>query len=309
MDYGSVLSRAVQIGLKHPGLWLFGFFVALGAGSVGLLNPNIDFANVFTLNGAAERLDAVVQQLALAVPIFVALSLVGLLAQGCLIAGAQQVADESRLSLSQALRLGASRFISLLLLSTLLGLPIVLLAAPSLFVGLFALGELLGAAGGTQPERLGRAFVGLAVLCGVACIVLPYALFASGVQTLGERAIIVESQGALGALRRGTQLLFREFIHVLLLGVILFVILSTLGFLAGAVVSAPLGIITVLFAADQSAAGIPTWVLLAVSLAGLLGQALLLAPVQACISVIWTLAYREFIRHDAPAVTSVPSVQ
>ncbi|MDW8396425.1 MAG: hypothetical protein RMM31_09310 [Anaerolineae bacterium] len=310
MNYGHMFFHALRIALTRPALWVLGLFTTLLAAFTILLVFQAAFPISVLTSRATLNFTALLQPPALAIAAI--LGLIGLLAEGCLIAGVQQVAAEGRLRFSRALRLGLSRFISLLLLSILLLLPIALAGGLFLF-GVVSSG-LFGAAGETVSERLSHALEAPAVWGWAVGILLPYMLFASGVWTLGNRAIVIEHYGALSALRRGARLLFKEFSRVLSIALVLllFMLLSillvydilprVLLYLSAALGSAIVG--------SRNGDGLlMVIVIISIIIAFIPVQALLLSLVGAVISAVWTLAYREFMRRDAPAVTSVPSVQ
>lgn len=298
MDYGSVLSRAAQIAFKHPWLWALGFFAALGTGMSASFSPNFDLST----QSADEAIEVLVRQLTFTVPFVLVFGLLGLLAQGSLIAGVRQIDDADAPSLGHALQVGGARFLRLLSLSLLLLLPIVLVAAAVLIVSFPTVRLFMEAASGVEPERLNSALGGLALICGIACLATPYVLFATGVQTLGERAVVLEDHNVVAALRRGAQLLFEKFLPVVILALILFVVNVAANLFASLVIGVPVGIVAGVVVGSGSADLATSFeFVFALSVVATLVRSALFAPLFAYVSAVWTLAYGELVRPAAEA--------
>ena len=227
MDYGKLISRAVNAVWEHKFLIVLGILVALGGGGGSGLSYNFgggDFNFDFG-QGAQPQTPPDFPQIpelppeagvalggiaALAVLLFCVALLVGLIlfvvstvARGGLIAGVDDVEEAQPTSLSQAWSAGWQRAWTLLGVNILPAIPAVLLA----FIGL-AMG--VGAAGLSQ--MLGpRVAVGGAVaalLIPLACVLIPVALVLALLRTFANRAAMLEGLGVIASYGRGWSVLW-----------------------------------------------------------------------------------------------------
>jgi hypothetical protein len=291
MDYGKLLSRAWNIIWENKFLILLGVLVALGSASSGgggggntassLGEGDFDVRSLENLDVRprellreigvpALTLAVVLVLLALALTVGIALWVVSTIARGGLIAGASTIDAGAASSFSQAWSAGWRKGWTLLGIGILPAIPGVILVV----MGLGTAGMLAGVYGYglTGGEIAPLLLSGPAViLAALACILLPIALLLSLLQTLANRACMLEDLGVFASYRRGINVLLQNIGPAL----VLFLIQIAIGIAVGIAMFIP-GILILLCCV--------LWPLLL----------LINGAKTAYFSTLWTLAWREW---------------
>jgi hypothetical protein len=293
MDYGKLLSRALNIIWEHKFLILLGVLVALGGG--GGYNPSFsggDFDGQTTNGGDFEvrpgewpNLDQLpnwfgiagallVILIGVAVVIGLALWLVSTIARGGLIAGVDTIEAGGASSFSQAWSAGWHKGWRLIGIGIIPAIPVLFLVVTAL--GLIGSLALLGTGGAGRIE----AGVGVTV-AAVACVAIPISIALSLLRTLANRACMLEDQGVFGSYRRGWTVLRQNFGPAL----ILFLIQVGIGIGLAITLLIP-GLIMLLCCIL-----LPVWLLIQ-------------GAITAYFSTLWTLAWREWTGLSPQVVVS-----
>jgi len=289
MDYGKLLSRAWNIIWENKFLILLGVLVALGSASGGgggggntassLGEGDFDVRSLEGLNirppdllgeldVPAIPLAILLVLLALALTVGIALWVVSTIARGGLIAGASTIDAGAASSFSQAWSAGWRR--GWTLLGVLPAIPGFIL----LIIGLGTAGMLAGAYGyGLTGEGIAPWLLSgpVAILAALACVLLPIALLLSLLQTLANRACMLEDLGVFASYRRGISVLLENIGPAL----VLFLIQVVIGIAVGIAMFIP-GILILLCCV--------LWPLLL----------LINGAKTAYFSTLWTLAWRQW---------------
>jgi hypothetical protein len=299
MDYGKVLSRAWEITWRWKVLWILGFLASLGqgfgGGNTGYQFNSEDWGRTTYVDYIPGEVWAILAAVAcLAILIGIALWVISVMARGGLIAGVQQVEDESSTSFLQAWRVGRKRFWTLFGISVLVALPILILTLilAALFIaGLVATGvtadsvERPAAILGTLVPTL---FCGGTFCCGLILV----AIVLGQIQIYADRAAILEGLGWIDAFKRGWQVLKENIGPTLVLWLIFLVI----GLVVGAVIAVGLMAVALPFIAIFRNVEPGAWLIAPLCCGGLVAViafAALNSIIQTFTSATWTLAYRE----------------
>ena len=326
MDISSILSRSINIVWRNKALWLLGFLVALGSGGGGSgSNFNLPSSSGSGSGGSGTpglpsmpRLNdqqiqgilvAVVALLCVFAILGIIFAILGVIANGGLIAGADDADATGKMSFGSAFKRGSARFWSLVGMRVVLWLPTLIVGIVVGIIVLVLFGATIASALSERSDR-GTATAVFASLGGLLCIALPvgllafvYNIIASGIKVFGDRAIMLESAGAMDGIRRGWAMFKSRFGDIFLTGLILVVI----GFVAGILFAIVLGAIMapgVILLLSQMNTQIQTvtWILLAVSFVfAIIVTSLLAAVLIAFRATVWTLVYRTFVPRAAPA--------
>ena len=346
MDYGAIISRAFKVVRQNRALWFLGFLAALG-GIGGNTSFNLPSGNSFSLPSSPSsssgtpttprlpsgsglpslpsNFDGLTASTLIAIGLgilcfFIVVGLLfwlmGLVANGGLIAGANQAEEESRTSFGYAWSRGSNK------LASFIGMRIVL-AIPGLLIGLVMIVVIVGAiasAGGlallsnfnngdgSSGDGLSALLV---VLSGVVCVIVPLALLGAvwgilvnGIKMLGDRAIMLDNAHAMDAIRQGWRLFRGNFANVLVMGLLLWIISLVIGFVvlfvAGLILAPSLVLLVMQTTASNangvgagSIAGVIALLIGSIFLAVVVGS-IINALVVAFRATLWTLAYRQF---------------
>ena len=228
MDFGATISRAFKLVRENRVLWLLGFLTALGGAANAFGNGSrtswrmdaSDFPagmRSFPMPGMPMQIPNWMMRPgviaagigALVVFVFVlglAFYVIGLIARGGLIKGVQLIEAEGKTTFKPVWSAGIAKFWSLLGLTLLLFLPFIVIGAIALITlvtsGLAMFAPMMG--GGPIPQNsmiAGGIVVALMVLM-ISCAALVYGLIALELQTLGERAIMLDNLPVMDALRK-----------------------------------------------------------------------------------------------------------
>ena len=336
MDISSILSRSINIVWRNKALWILGFLVALGSGGGGSGSnfnfpsgsgsgsggsgtpgmPSLPRLNDQQIQGI---LVAVVALLCVFAILGIIFAVLGVVANGGLIAGADDADATGKMSFGSAFKRGSARFWSLVGMRVVLWLPTLIVGGIVLAVVVVVFGAAIMAAVSESSSRSNAGPAILATLGGLFCIAIPVALLAfvyniiaSGIKVFGDRAIMLESAGAMDGIRRGWAMFKSRFGDIFLTGLILVVI----GFVAGILFAIVLGAIMapgiiLLLSQMNTQIQTVTWILLAVSFVfAIIVTSLLAAVLIAFRATVWTLVYRTFVPRTAAAeVTPFTPIQ
>ena len=297
MDYGKVLSRAWQITWRWKVLWILGFLAALGRGwggtNTSYTTGQEDWSRQYGVQVPPAVWGIVAAVCCLAILIAIALWVVSVIARGGLIAGVQQVEEESSTRFGQAWRAGARRFWTLFGLSILTALPtlIVIVIGAVVFALLIA-----GTVGAFDNAREAAGSVGIlaSVLCGgtLCCGAIVLSIVLNQIRIYAERAAILEGMGWIDAFKRGWQVLKENLGPTLIFWLIFLVI----GLILGTVVFGGMAVVALPFLAAFSQTDPGPWIMVPICFGGALGIlvfAFIGSVVETFTSATWTLVYRE----------------
>jgi|GEM_PF-3648662 hypothetical protein len=257
MNRSALISQAANLALKKWELWI----LALIGSVVTVVLSYIFIAADF---GAIIR-----SLLSLVVTAFVSAALISMV---------NSLAEGQSPSLSDGLQAGMRWFLPVLVIDLLLAIPMWIIGflLTGSFFGAFAAQANQGGAG-SVAGMLGGLALGTLVIFVVGILL--------GAITIGaERSAVLESTGAITAIKHGWTVFSTHVVDYLVIGLMLFIVLlaivillgcafSVIG-LGGFAVSARAGIVTVLI--------------------GIVFSAILGAILNVFVSTVWTLAYRKF---------------
>lgn len=327
MDFGLLFSRAWKITWNHKALWIFGILASCasggtggspntgfnfpggggsgGGGSSGGVPPGtmMDGANAGSIIAAGIAIGLLIVCLAL---IFSLIAwVIGVFGRGALVAGVRQAEDVGGTSFSKAWSGASARIAPLLGMNVLLALPAILVGLVALAVLLVGVGVSIGditrlSQRGSGPPMGMLAAIGvvIAVLLPLSCVGWVYSILAAILRLFAERAIVLESHGAVDGLKRGWAVFRANLGNALVLGVILVALTTVLGF---ALVLLFLPVLVPIIAGVATTAQREYGPLI-VSL-GVAGCIAVLASAASVVvsgvfntfgSACWTLAYRDF---------------
>ncbi len=303
-DFGEVLTRAWKIIWKFKVLWIFGMLSSCGSRGSNSSNYNQQSGGNFYGNEIArdfirgvesagrwleQNTWAIFALVALFIVIwFVQIALANIGRIG-LIRGAYR-ADSN----PQEIRFGELWSESLRYFWRVIGLSltvwgpalVVLIGMAALFVFSFAAAE----SGGRDAEALLFGALGL-FLIAFCCCLFPVLIFLSLYYAQAERALLLEELGVFAALKRGWEAFSANFLGLIIMGVVLFII----NLVVGLAIAIPV-YVTVLPLFFQLASGaVDTWTPVIVVFAILCAYSpiawLLSGILASYVETVWTLVY------------------
>ncbi len=235
MDFGATISRALKITWQHKTLWLImlipiiGSLVALvpffvvffGAMAAGIAT-GIASEDGLTASGMMGA--GILGAYCLLFVGYIFILVLALVSQGALIEGVRQAEDEGRVQFGNAMRVGWRNAGKLFVSGLVISLPVFGILCIG-FAGVMAVALSAGGAG-LNANRGEDAFAaifsgGLCAVLGLYCAILGYALFASGIYVMSERAIVLDNTDAMESLRRGWRLFRANLGSIFLLAIVL----------------------------------------------------------------------------------------
>lgn len=316
MELGEWLARGLQVTWRYKSLWIFGFLAALGAGGTPSLQGFRVRGPTFPMSPGFEQwLERNWPFLALALLglflVSLLIQLVALWGQGALILGGGEVAEGRSPALGALARRATARWLRLIGIMVLLGVPGFLVAI------IFLLGALGGLLLASAQRIEGIRIATLILMALMMLALLGCLLLLSGVlhlwSRLALRAALLEDLPWLSALRRGFQIGLRRIAPLLLVWLVLDVgVLGVTAFVLSFLTTVPLlallgaGFLA-LFGGGRPVepSALVSFVLTAVlaALCLTLFSRILLAPVITFVETSWTMAYRAWMEAGAPAAT------
>ncbi len=335
MDIGNIISRSANIVWRNKALWLLGFLVALGSGGGGGTSfnlpsgtgsgsggtgnipglPNLPRLNEQQIQGIVVGVVALLCILGIVGLIF---AIVGVIANGGLIAGADEADATGKTGFRRSFSRGAGRFWSLLGMRFVLAIPGLIVGVLIVAVSVVLFGAAIAAAVSDTRSSSNNVGALFAAFGGALCILIPVGLVGAvwsvvvrGIEVFGDRAIVLESAGAMDGIRRGWSMFKSRFTDVFLTGLVLWVIGIIAAFVLGLIAAAIMapGVILVLTQINtQVQTG--TWIFIAVLLIiSVIVTSVLASLLIAFRAVVWTLVYRVFVpRPAAAAVTPLTPI-
>ena len=252
MDYGKIISRAVNIVWQYKFLILLGILAGLGGGSTsnfsgggdGSAQPGgeqgqglpIEPGQLPDIDGEVLGVAAgiVIAVLCLALAVGIAIWVVSSIARGGLISAVDTIESGGKSSFSLAWRAGWQRLWTLLGIGFLPAIPGLVLFMLGI-LAFVAFGGLAAIFGGDAALPFGIAELGIIGVL-VACVVIPIALALSILRVFAERACMLENLGVVDSDRRGYEVLsvnLGEALMLFLLQIVLSLVLGVLLFLPG----------------------------------------------------------------------------
>jgi len=301
VEYSKILKRAVEITWHHKALWFFGFLLALfsGAGGAGG-GQGIQFTM-----GPGDRLPLgltlgiVLLVMAFVLVLVVAAVVIANLSRGALIGMVHEIEETGTTSVPSGWRIGWSRFLLLLAIDLITGIPLVMVAMALIAMGLSPLWLLLAQ---------NRALTILAILLAVLFMLLVVGLLIvagvalSLIRDLAYRQCVVEKKGIVDSIRDGYRMAQQNLRHIGMIWLLLFGIDLAVGIVAAPLFLAIMGVAAVpaaaIFAATESLVS-AVLVGILIGIPGFLFLTLLEGVYQAFRSTAWTLTYLE-LRAQSP---------
>lgn len=251
MDYGQILSRSWRITWNNKFLWVLGFLAALTR-----ISSNSSSYQTNSSEMTPEAVEQMMQGVALLVGLGCFFLLIGLVvwllslaAKGGLITAVSRIDNGERVTLGEAFSAGLSRILTLVGMNILLYLPIILIVIVSVVgaITLLAGSGITFASFAEEPSVAGEAIAATLgfiffCFCGLICGLILLGIFLQFINAFAYRGIMLRELGAIASLSHGWQVFRNNFVEVLLLSMLFFVI--SIGFgMAVAVVLAPLALI------------------------------------------------------------------
>lgn len=296
MEYTKILKRAWQITWRHKALWLFGFFLALfsGGGGGGGGGQGAQYtAGSGDLVQPAWILSIVPVLIIIALLMVVAGIIIVPLSRAALIAMVSEVEETGDTRARTGWRIGWSRFLRLLGIGLLIGIPAAIVAIVLVALGASPLLLLLF-------ERRVLSFVAI-LLTAILMLLALGILIVGGVALsimgqLAYRQCVLDKKGVFDSIRDGYRLGRKNLRQVGAVWLLLFGV-----DLATGIVMVPLALAVVAFAAVPgilvymaTEAAAPALVIgLPLVVLGFLFLTILAGIVQVARSATWTLAYLE----------------
>jgi hypothetical protein len=223
MDYGWVLKRAWEITWKFKGLWLLGILASCSSGGGGGGHGGSSSGTGYQFSGETDPrflqfqhwIDSIPEETwivigIVAVMVVLVLSLValvlGILGQGGLIAGFNQVETNGSVTLGEAWRIGSANFWRLLGVRAIFWLAGILAA---LVVGAAVLTTVLGTMG-----------IGLLCIAPVLCLLVPVGLLVGVYVMLAQVALVTEALDVKASFLRSWEVFKTNLGPVIVIGLI-----------------------------------------------------------------------------------------
>lgn len=293
MDFGLVLSRAWQIFSRHKVLWLFGILAGCTSTNLGTSNVSYSFNQEdfayrfqqpqFSFDGGSEWVLIALLILAAVFVLGLLAAFVGTAGRIGLIRGISHADDgKTHLTFSELFNESLGDFWRVFGINLLLWLVLPLLLLAVLFV-------------------LAISIVGIACLIPLVCLLAPISWALGILVQMIYHAIILDEANLTDAIRRGWEVFRTNLGSLLVMGLILMVISSVIGFVIGLpiiLVMLP-AIAGVIIGNEPIATG--SFVVTALCIAGYIPVAIILnGLIQTYVQAAWTLTYRRLTGHEAP---------
>lgn len=339
MDYGYILGKGWSLVWRNRFIWILGFVMALGGGTVGLsgsfnlslptptsppqeLDPvtnaeleraieaiesgNIEpFLNVLPLVLGTSLAAIVFFIIAVAI-IFLLLWLISLIARAGVIAAVDQSNQGLQPTLGSVLGAGIRSLLRVIGMKMILALPFVLigiLALASIGGSIWAIYQYVITGNTSSLSVLGA----VPLLLGIFCFAFPLSVFFQIIDASAYRGIVIQNMGVFRAIGHGFEFFFRHFVEILVLGGI-FVVVGILFSIALTTVFIP---IQMFWSFLLSTVGGGVWTY-AASMAWLILSVVMVALISALLvawqSTTFSLAYLDFIGRNQQYGSYAPPV-
>ncbi len=313
MDYMGTLQRAWRLTWANKWLWLLGFLAALGGGVSSSSNYNFNSGSTTTSQITPEMGVALAGGALVLMCVFfiigILLWLVTLAAKGGLITSVAELDRGQTTSFGRAFRQGWRKVLPLVGMTLLLNAVIIVLLI-ILFVGFAGTAMAAIAAGqGMDSDALAGILgtAGVVFLC-LLCLLIPLAIVINLIYPFAYRGMMLRDLGVMDSIRHGWRVLRENLGHILLLGLLFFVVGLVIGLISGAIVGL-LGLSTGLISMILNGSQPTTTQMVAAGL-GFLVTAIIFAIISAIItawrSATFTLAYEQWTGKDVLKDTAAP---
>ena len=295
MSYTKIIERAWQITRKHKPLWFFGFLLALfSVGGRGNEGRGMQYTM-----GWEDRLPGpwvvglIVAVIGVVAVLAIASIVLRYVSEGALIGMVREAEDAGETNVRSGWRAGWRRFLHLLAIDLMVGIPAAITVVILLGIGASPLLLLLAEV--KVLTIIGVVMTILLMLLAIASIIVLGTLL-SVLRGFGFRACVLEQQGPWASLQRSYHLLRQNGrqvvgIWLVMLGIGMAVNLAAIpvGLLIAALVGGP----TMAVYAMTKAMAPTVLIAAALGLVGALIMAAVLSVYQVFRSTVWTLTYTE----------------
>lgn len=313
MDYMGTLQRAWRLTWANKWLWLLGFLAALGGGVTSTSNYSFDSSSTTPGQISPELGMALAGGALVLMCVFfiigILLWLVTLAAKGGLITSVAELDRGQTTSFGRAFRQGWRKVLPLVGMTVVLNAVIIVLLI-ILFVGFAGTAMAAIAAGqGMDSDALAGILgtAGVVFLC-LLCLLIPLAIVINLIYPFAYRGMMLRDLGVMDSIRHGWRVLRENLGHILLLGLLFFIIGIVVSFVAAAIVGL-LGLSSGLFSVLMGGGQPSTAQIVAAGL-GFLVTAIVFAIISAVItawrSATFTLAYEQWMGKDVLKDTAAP---
>ncbi len=253
MDFGEILSKAWKITWKFKVLWIFGILAGCESGRGSNFNyqtSSRDYGSTPTLPPGAESAfqqflhwftnPAIIVAFISIICVIVIISIVlGTIGKIGLIKGASMAdAGAEKLTFGELWNGSLPYFWRMFGMWLLTGLPFYIVTV-LLVLGFIV--ALLPASRSGSSAGNSAFLVLLPILCVFFCVIMLLALVVSFVRVQAENAIVVENEGVVSGLKRGWDVLVKNFGPIF----VVWLIMLAIGIVAGVVIALPLLVILV----------------------------------------------------------------
>ncbi|PIE81215.1 MAG: hypothetical protein CSA11_05440 [Chloroflexi bacterium] len=319
MDYGEIITRAWRITWNNKFLWVLGFLAALtGGSSNNSFGRSISESQFMDNPQAAAQVGALVMLLVCVVGIIgLILWVLSMIGRGGLIDGVNRIDDGQKVTLGEAFNAGVKAFWRLVGIYLLAYLPLILVSVVATGLLIILIGGFVTASEFLQnPEEIGAAMggsiggIGLCI-CLLMCTLIPISIILTMITEFASRSTIIHKTGIIESLSHGWRIFKNNFVSIILLGIILFVLgLLIIGMISAVMVPLSFAAMIPVFTTlsnnnNVGGMGLAYLGISAMCLSVLL--ALLMSVFQTWGSAVWTLAYKEFTS-KASGLTSAEKV-
>lgn len=327
MDYGNLLSRSWRVVWDHKFMIVLGFLAALGSGMSSNSNnfnwqadsgdfQNMPFIDVpFTQADFAEILPVIgamaAGALCFAILLGIVLWILRLTAQAGMIDAASRLDAGQKVSFGEAMSAGWSKIWNMIALDLLLfGVVFLTVIFFILLMVLTAGGSAAAFAGGASSGQdfwapfaaLGGGLI--ALICCLICGLVLFFILVGVISTFAQRAIVLENQGIVDAIKRAWEVIRANLGEVIIL-LILFLVLGIMVSIVTAVVAVPIGALAVVpgamrLIAGEALSGLDIVLMVVGGLALIVIVAAIRSFYTAFESSAFTLAFQEFTDKALP---------
>jgi len=307
MDLGYILRRAWEVTWRHKVLWLFGFLVALGSGTLAQSNVNYKSTTgelppevqhtIYEFVTSPYFVVAIVALVLLGIVIGLVLAFVGALGRAALVDQVREAEEDGTPSASAGFQAGRQHTWPVFLIRFLLRLPVgmlILVGAVPTLVGVFSMVSSLRPGASPSSDILLTLGSTFACLFPTVCLALLLSIPLGVLERLSIRACVLEGRPLGESFRRGWSVLTDNLGAIALL----WLILVGIGIGVALVVGLPLAMVsfvvlvpvllTTIFSSILAVA-----LMFVVSLVVWLIGAAIRSVAETFTSATWTLAYRE----------------
>nr|MBC7244350.1 hypothetical protein [Chloroflexota bacterium] len=221
MEYVKILKRAVEITWRHKALWLFGFLLAFfSGGGGGNIGRGIEYR---VRSGEQLPLELALGMVFFVIILVLTLVVIGIvltnISRGALIGMVREIEGTEHTCISDGWRIGWSRFLPLIGIDLVTGIPLLFAAIALIILGLSPLALLLFQR--RVLTALGILLTVLLMLFVIGLLIVAGALVGLWLD-FAYRQCVLESKGVLDSLRAAYRIVRQNLRQVGLLWLLLF---------------------------------------------------------------------------------------